>query len=155
MKTWEKRLKHEQERCTRFPIRPTEDPTIWHSTLPGPVGSLYEGTEFVVEFRIPSTYPFKAPIAQFQTPIYHVNIHESGTPYCSLYDIWNPSMTLQTVMEYFENILKTPEPGFSYNYEASLLLQKDWTAYEAAVRDSLSKMRPSEANTVHGTSSTD
>lgn len=139
MKTWEKRLRNERERFTRFSIRPTDNPTIWESTLPGPVGSLYEGVEFIVEFTIPPNYPFEAPYPRFKTPIYHANIHESGFPYCAVVNTWSPSKTLETIMIYFEDILKTPEPEFGYNCDASLLLQLDNTAYNAAVLESLSK----------------
>jgi ubiquitin-protein ligase len=145
MQAWQKRIEHERKKATAYPLTPTEDPLIWTSVLRGPVGSLYEGAEYVVELRISKSYPFEAPYAKFRTSIYHANIHESGQFYCPYtLDGWSPSHTLQAIMVYLENLLQNPTPEYGYNYEASLLFRDNPIAYHIAVREHVKSLTSDE-----------
>ncbi len=145
MRTWEKRIENERKKVSQFPLLPTEKPDIWNSVLPGPAGTPYAGSQFIVEFRIPAGYPFEAPYVQFRTPIYHVNIHESGIPYCPLVlDGWSATKTLNSIMLFLEDLLKHPDPAYDYKMEARNLLQEDRAAYEAAAAAHPSKMQTAE-----------
>lgn len=148
MHAWQKRIEIERQKAIQFPLLPTEDPTIWNSVLPGPTGTPYSGAKFVVEIRISSEYPFKAPYVKFLSPIYHANIHESGIPYCPLVlNEWSASKSLQSIMLFLENLLKYPVPAYAYNSEAGDLLLKDRCAYEITAQAYLSKILTVEQTT--------
>lgn len=48
------------------------------TTIEGPSDSPYAGGFFEVHLTIPSTYPFKAPVVEFKTKIYHPNVQQKG-----------------------------------------------------------------------------
>ena len=43
-------------------------------TLPGPPDTPYAGGTFIVDIRIPESYPFKPPTIKFETKIWHPNV---------------------------------------------------------------------------------
>jgi len=62
--------------------------------------SVYAGGVFELFVEFPSTYPFKAPVVRFVTPIYHYAINNDGK-IClpMLLDKWSPATTLSQVLE--------------------------------------------------------
>jgi hypothetical protein len=50
------------------------DLTHLKGTFPGPPDTPYAGGKFVVDIRIPDTYPFKSPLMRLETKIWHPNV---------------------------------------------------------------------------------
>ena len=50
----------------------------WRATLFGPTGSPYEGGRFILDITLSDYYPIIAPVAQFMTQIYHLNVSCQG-----------------------------------------------------------------------------
>lgn len=44
--------------------------------MKGPIGSPYEGGQFIIDADFPEEFPFKFPHLKFRTPIWHPNIKD-------------------------------------------------------------------------------
>lgn len=51
-----------------------DDLTHFKGVFRGPPDTPYEGATYTVDIKIPSDYPFRAPIMKFITKIWHPNI---------------------------------------------------------------------------------
>jgi ubiquitin-protein ligase/Ran GTPase-activating protein (RanGAP) involved in mRNA processing and transport len=63
---------------------PMEDDLFtWHANLLGPRDTLYEGSIYHLEIKIPETYPMSPPTINFLTPIHHPNafVNPDGKTY--------------------------------------------------------------------------
>ncbi len=104
----------------------------WDLTVPGPTGSPYEGKHYQVRIYYESTYPFRSPRLQFQTPIFHPNLTTNGLSSNILNEPWNPTCNIETLYQRIQYLLVHPNPSFAYNAEAAELLQKNPAAFAAA-----------------------
>ncbi|KAK7052422.1 ubiquitin-conjugating enzyme/RWD-like protein [Favolaschia claudopus] len=90
---------------------PSDDLFLWHGTLPGPEGSVYEGGVFNVLVNLPSDYPFSAPKVTFKTRIYHMNISDQGNICIDiLKHNWSPALSLYKVILSLSSLLTDPNP---------------------------------------------
>mgnify|MGYP002716570864 FL=1 len=51
-------------------------------TIAGPPDTPYEGGTFLVEIKVPETYPFNPPKVKFMTKIWHPNISSATGAIC-------------------------------------------------------------------------
>ncbi|KAJ7856695.1 ubiquitin-conjugating enzyme/RWD-like protein [Mycena olivaceomarginata] len=90
---------------------PSDDLFVWHGTLPGPEGSVYEGGIFKIAVNLPPDYPFSAPKVTFKTRIYHMNISDQGNICIDiLKHNWSPALSLFKVILSLSSLLTDPNP---------------------------------------------
>ncbi|KAG9155952.1 hypothetical protein Leryth_012033 [Lithospermum erythrorhizon] len=74
--------------------------TLLLGTLPGPIGTPYEGGVFNIDIILPEGYPFEPPKMKFATKVWHPNISSQSGAICLdiLKDQWSPALTLKTAL---------------------------------------------------------
>lgn len=111
------------------------DPPSMHCsvtvTIQGPVGTPYEGGRFSVRTNLSVEYPTKAPTMAFDTPIHHVNIHETGSVCMNiLKDSWRSTLTLvQLYSDYLPELLRSPSPNDGFNATAAAQMLSNPATY--------------------------
>ncbi|ETN57965.1 ubiquitin-conjugating enzyme E2-25kD [Anopheles darlingi] len=106
--------------------------------IAGPPDTPYEGGKFVLEIKVPETYPFNPPKVKFMTKIWHPNISSVTGAICLdiLKDNWAAAMTLRTVLLSLQALLAAAEPDdpqdavvatqYKENHEMFILTAKHW-----------------------------
>ncbi|GJQ84224.1 hypothetical protein Trydic_g2892 [Trypoxylus dichotomus] len=107
--------------------------------IAGPPDTPYEGGNFVLEIRVPETYPFNPPKVRFITKIWHPNISSVTGAICLdiLKDQWAAAMTLRTVLLSLQALLSAAEPDdpqdavvakqFKENIDMFQMTARHWT----------------------------
>ncbi|XP_057972591.1 ubiquitin-conjugating enzyme E2 27 [Malania oleifera] len=113
------RVQKELQECNRdvdvsgISVKPKADNlTRLVGTIPGPVGTPYEGGTFTIDIALPDGYPFEPPKMQFATKVWHPNISSQSGAICLdiLKDQWSPALTLKTALLSIQALLSSPEP---------------------------------------------
>lgn len=81
--------------------------------IAGPVDTPYEGGTFLLEIKVPETYPFNPPKIRFLTKIWHPNVSSVTGAICLdiLKDQWAAALTLRTVLLSLQALLSAGEPN--------------------------------------------
>lgn len=124
------------------------DMYTWQAIIFGPSNSVYAGGVFKLKIVFPSDYPFKPPIIEFLTKIYHCNIINKHLCVDILKNHWSPALTIDKVLLSIVSLLSDPNPNDPLNREAAENFRKrrceynriaqNWTriyATEAALHD--------------------
>ncbi len=129
----------------------------YSATIKGKEGTPYENGEWKITIDLPPEYPFKPPIVNFITPIWHPNIAigetrwKWGSNVCLSLINWNnigepggwkKTITLPSVFEHIEMMLDVyqssgdsdfPEylvdPGDPFNPEAGKIMQSNFDGF--------------------------
>ncbi|KAK1422403.1 hypothetical protein QVD17_25500 [Tagetes erecta] len=113
------RVQKELQECNRdinlsgISVNPKSDNLInLIGTIPGPIGTPYEGGTFKIDIDLPDAYPFEPPKMKFATKVWHPNISSQSGAICLdiLKDQWSPALTLKTALLSIQALLSTPEP---------------------------------------------
>lgn len=85
----------------------------WVVTIPGPVGSLYEGGKFKVKITFPPDYPNTPHKCQFETKVLHPNITFEKGLICAIFLKsygWNyiDEKNIFTIIHGLYSLLKEP-----------------------------------------------
>ncbi|KAI9699895.1 MAG: hypothetical protein M1820_006957 [Bogoriella megaspora] len=90
------------------------DVHVWEILMDGPEQSVYSGGHFKLLLTLAKEYPFKPPILNFQTKIYHPNVSndDKGSMCLGMLrsDEWKPPNKLSAVLTYARNLLVEPNP---------------------------------------------
>ena len=113
--------------CTlAYEIGEIGDPTHWELCLQGPVDTPYSGGVFLLNVDLPKDYPFKPPIINFRTPIYHPNINQDGKIQLKvLKEQWHPTLTISKCIEYLTILMANPYQEEFLDKEISNLYKSD------------------------------
>lgn len=105
----------------------------------GPTDTPYDGGRFILEIKVPDTYPFNPPKIRFMTKIWHPNVSSVTGAICLdiLKDQWAAALTLRTVLLSIQALLSAGEPDdpqdavvakqFKENYQLFQMTARHWT----------------------------
>lgn len=110
----------------------------WSAVILGPEKTPYEGGVFYLDIHIPLNYPFKPPLINFKTKIYHPNINGAGNICLDiLKSQWSPALTISKILLSICSLLSDPNPNdplvpdianqFKNNQEMYIKTAKEWT----------------------------
>ncbi|KAK2155165.1 hypothetical protein LSH36_247g03151 [Paralvinella palmiformis] len=106
-------VKSEEVAKCNIRVEPKNDNfTELRGEIQGPPETPYEGGMYILDIKIPETYPFNPPKVQFVTKIWHPNISSVTGAICLdiLKDQWAAAMTLRTVLLSLQALLAAAEP---------------------------------------------
>ncbi|XP_064981464.1 ubiquitin-conjugating enzyme E2 5A-like isoform X1 [Musa acuminata AAA Group] len=119
--------------CSAGPVG--EDLFHWQATIMGPSDSPYAGGVFFVTIHFPPDYPFKPPMVNFQTKVYHPNINSNGSICLDiLKDQWSPALTISKVLLSISSLLTDPNPDDPLVPEIAHLYKNRRPRYEEMAR---------------------
>ncbi|KAL2347088.1 hypothetical protein Fmac_001088 [Flemingia macrophylla] len=126
-------------------------------TIPGPVGTPYEGGIFQIDITLPDGYPFEPPKMQFKTKVclfssdhclselvavmvwifvWHPNISSQSGAICLdiLKDQWSPALTLKTALLSVQALLSAPQPDDPQDAVVAQQYLKDYQTFVNTAR---------------------
>jgi len=114
-----------------------DDMYHWEVVLYGPEDSLYEGSVYKLDIRLPNDYPFSAPRVKFITPIQHVNINSKGDICLDiLRDEWRAAQNIKSVILSILLLLSQPNPDDPFNSELAELYRNNHKEYIRRIKKS-------------------
>ncbi|CAJ1974911.1 unnamed protein product [Sphenostylis stenocarpa] len=105
-------------------------------TIPGPVGTPYEGGTFQIDITLPEGYPFEPPKMQFKNKVWHPNISSQSGAICLdiLKDQWSPALTLKTALLSVQALLSAPQPDDPQDAVVAQQYLKDYQTFVNTAR---------------------
>ncbi|KAF5757985.1 putative ubiquitin-conjugating enzyme E2, UBA-like superfamily, Ubiquitin-associated [Helianthus annuus] len=105
-------------------------------SIPGPVGTPYEGGTFKIDIDLPDAYPFEPPRMKFATKVWHPNISSQSGAICLdiLKDQWSPALTLKTALLSIQALLSAPEPDDPQDAVVAQQYLKDYQTFASTAR---------------------
>lgn len=97
--------------CTAGPVK-DDDLFKWEAMIFGPSDTPYAGGCFKLLINFGTDYPFKPPIVQFVTKVYHPNINAAGGICLDILKTqWSPALTISKVLLSICSLLAEPNPS--------------------------------------------
>ncbi|KAF7883127.1 uncharacterized protein EAF01_011636 [Botrytis porri] len=114
----------------------------------GPAETPFEGGLWKIHVELPDQYPYKSPSIGFENRIFHPNIDELSGSVCLdvINQTWSPMFDMINIFEVFlPQLLRYPNPTDPLNGEAAALLMRDSKAYDAKVKEYVTKYASGDA----------
>ncbi len=137
---------------TTQPIGESDDDMFhWTGSMIGPEGSPYQGGIFNVDIVLPHNYGLKPPLCRFTTKLFHPNIspeayHPIDCPGGGEIEVnilidgpgdglWNPALSIPTVLLSIQSLLTDPNPIQAVNGDAGRMLRDNSDLYNRTVQE--------------------
>ncbi|KAF2396165.1 signal peptidase I [Trichodelitschia bisporula] len=141
-----KRIVKELTDCTQAPptgmkihLLDEQDIHQWEVVMDGPDGSAYAGGHFKLRVTLPEDYPFKPPVLNFTTKIYHPNVSNDGKGSMCLgmlrSDEWKPPNKIAAVLAMARNLLLEPNTEDAIETTIADQYKSDRKAFEATAKE--------------------
>lgn len=114
----------------------------------GPDETPFQGGVWKIHVELPDAYPYKSPSIGFTNKIFHPNIDEVSGSVCLdvINQTWSPLFDCVNIFEVFlPQLLRYPNAADPLNGEAAALLMRDKEAYDARVKDYVTRFATKEA----------
>ncbi|KAL0290386.1 UNVERIFIED_CONTAM: Ubiquitin-conjugating enzyme E2 27 [Sesamum calycinum] len=138
------RVQKELQECNRdfevsgIRVVPKGEANLAHllGTIPGPLGTPYEGGTFKIDITLPDGYPFEPPKMRFATKVWHPNISSQSGAICLdiLKDQWSPALTLKTALLSVQALLSAPEPDDPQDAVVAQQYLRDYQTFVGTAR---------------------
>jgi len=120
-----------------------DDSFHYNGWLIGTENTPYTNGIFYFDVRFPADYPFKPPVLNFKTKIYHMSISPNGTPCCCnwpelyLEEGWSPALTISKILKLLrerlgnfpETCIRLKPASYLYHENKNKFLEvaREWT----------------------------
>ncbi|KAF7852721.1 hypothetical protein EAF04_010914 [Stromatinia cepivora] len=115
----------------------------WKVEMEGPANTPYAGGLFILNVVLPKDYPFKPPIVNFVTRIYHPNVtyDEKGSICVDelKQDKWKPSGKITAILGAIRNLLIQPNPDDPLENAIAEKLKTDTEGFAKEARENTKK----------------
>ncbi|KAF2097295.1 UBC-like protein [Rhizodiscina lignyota] len=120
-------------------LKDDSDLHTWQIVMDGPEQSVYAGGHFKLILVLPKDYPFKPPVVNFQTKIYHPNISNDGKGSMCLgmlrTDEWKPPNKIVAVLNMTRNLLIEPNPDDAVESSIAEVYKNDYKSFEKTAKE--------------------
>ncbi|KAI9659812.1 MAG: hypothetical protein M1821_001163 [Bathelium mastoideum] len=128
---------------TKVRLVDESDVHVWEIIMAGPEQSPYSGGQFKLLLTLPKEYPFKPPVLNFQTKIYHPNVSndDKGSMCLGMLrsDEWKPPNKLSAVLTYARNLLVEPNPDDAVEGGIAEQYKNDKKGFEKTAKEWVKK----------------
>ena len=118
--------------------RPREDNILlWDAVICGPFDTPFDGGKFKLTIQFSEDHPYKPPVIEFVSKMFHPNIFESdGRVNLDILSLqnWNPALTVSSLLISIQSLLDDPNPHESANRIAGDLFMTNKPEYLKEVR---------------------
>jgi len=115
---------------------------LWSGTSTGSEGTVYEGYNFKLSLKFPTSYPYEAPQVTFATPCFHPNVDPHGNICLDiLKEKWSAAYNVRTVLLSIQSLLGDPNLDSPLNGQAASMWNNT-----AEYKKALQKHRASHAS---------
>ncbi|KAK8858555.1 hypothetical protein IAR55_002784 [Kwoniella newhampshirensis] len=116
----------------------------WHVVIKGPPNTPYAKGRFGISVAFSTDYPFKPPLIQFKTKMYHPNIDSDGNICIGLLktENWKPATKMNFVLTELYNLIKEPNPDDPLVSSIADQYRTDRKAFDKKAAEYVSKYAP-------------
>lgn len=108
------------------------------SNLPTNISPISQGGKFKLLLVLPTEYPFKPPVINFKTRIYHPNVtfDDQGSMCIGILkaDAWKPSSKIMSVLTATQQLLAEPVPDDALEASIADKYKNDRKEYNAEAK---------------------
>ncbi|KAI3784960.1 hypothetical protein L1987_44068 [Smallanthus sonchifolius] len=111
---------------------------VWHCTIPGKIGTDWEGGHYPITLSFSEDYPNKPPVCKFPQGFFHPNVYSSGMVCLSILNAssdWRLAITVKQILVGIQDLLDSPNPASPAQNDAYAFFVKDLVGYKKRVRE--------------------